>query len=73
MAKKRSNKQPYLTKRILVSAARSGIRKAAKETMEIMGFVVIVKDGWVVKKYRDGKIEKLERLESPENTRLVLD
>jgi len=73
MAKRRSNKQPYLTKRILVSAARAGIKKAAEETMEIMGFVVIVKDGWVVKKYRDGTIEKLERLEPLENTRLVLD
>ena len=73
MARGKSNKRPYLTKRILVSAARSGIRKAAKETMDIMGFNVIVKDGWVVKIYPDGTIEKLERLESPENTKLVLD
>jgi hypothetical protein len=73
MKKRGSKKRAYLTKRILISAARSGIRKAAKETMEIMGFVVIVKDGWVVKKYRDGTIEKLERLESTENTKLVLD
>jgi hypothetical protein len=73
MARRKTNRPLYLTKRILVSAARSGIRKAAKETMDIMGFVVIVENGWVVKKYRDGKIEKLERLESPENTNLVLD
>ena len=73
MEKRRSNKRAYLTKRILISAARSAIRKAAKETMDIMGYNVVVKNGWVVKIYPDGTIEKLERLESPENTKLVLD
>jgi hypothetical protein len=73
MAKKRSNKEPYLTKRILVSAARAGGREAAKNAMDIMGYVVVVKNGWIVRKYPDGTIEKLERLESTENTKLVLD
>jgi hypothetical protein len=73
MEKRRSKKRAYLTKRILISAARTGGRKAAKETMDIMGYNVVVKNGWVVKVYPDGTIEKLERLESTENTKLVLD
>ncbi len=50
---------PYLTKRLLVSAAKRGIRKAAAETMQIMGCNVIAKDGWVVKIFADGTIEKI--------------
>ena len=38
-------KQPYLTKTSLVSAVRSGIRKAAAETMEGMGYVFIAENG----------------------------
>jgi len=54
--------KPYLTKRLLVSAAKRGIRKAAAETMQIMGYVIIAQNGWVIKKYADGRIEKIEQL-----------
>jgi hypothetical protein len=61
---KGSNKKTaYLTKRILISAASQGIRAAAAETMEIMGYVVIAMDGWVVKKYSDGRIERISKIE----------
>lgn len=73
MEKKRSNKQPYLTKRILVRVARAAGKKAAQETMDIMGYNVVVKNGWVVKLFPDGTTEKLERLETSENIELVLD
>ncbi len=73
-AKKIAAKQPYLTKRRLVSAAKSGIRKAAAETMEVMGYVVIAEDGWLVKKYADGRIEKISPIERANpNESLVLD
>lgn len=70
---KKTNKRPYLTKRILIRAARAGIRKAEKETLAIMGFNVIAENGWVVKKFLDGRIEKIARLESAENSQIVLD
>jgi hypothetical protein len=54
---------PYLTKRLLVSAAKSGVRKAAEETMQIMGYTIIAQNGWVVKKYPDGRTLKLKRIE----------
>jgi len=58
----------YLTKRRLVSAARTGIRNAAANTMDVMGYTVVAQDGWVVKKYADGTIEKLEPLAKQEET-----
>lgn len=62
-AKKTKQSRPYLTKRLLVSAAKRGIREAADETMRIMGHIVIAKDGWIVKKYANGEIEKIEKIE----------
>ena len=70
---KASNKRPYLTKRRLASAARTGIRKAAVETMELMGYTVIADNGWVVKKYADGHIEKISQIETINNGSLALD
>jgi len=63
-AKRKSSRQPYLTKRRLASAARSGIRKAAAETMQVMGYTVIAENGWVIKKYADGRIEKMSQIET---------
>ncbi|HEY2581159.1 MAG TPA: hypothetical protein VGI43_05115 [Mucilaginibacter sp.] len=54
----------YLTKRILVNKAKSAGKVAAKNAMEIMGYVVTVKDGWIVKQYQDGKIEQIEQLQT---------
>lgn len=63
-AKRKSGRQPYLTKRRLASAARSGIRKAAAETMHVMGYTVIAENGWVIKKYADGRIERMSQIET---------
>ena len=54
----------YLTKRTLVSKAKSAGKAAAKNAMDIMGYVVTVKDGWVVKIHEGGRIEKLQQLEN---------
>jgi hypothetical protein len=72
-ANRKSTTEPsaYLTKRRLVSAARAGVRKAAAETMQIMGYTVIAHKGWVVKKYVDGRIEKISPIE-PVNTNGIL-
>ena len=73
-AKKAAAKQPYLTKRRLASAAKAGIRKAAAETMEVMGYVIIAEDGWLIKKYADGRKEQISPIErvNPNET-LALD
>lgn len=72
--KKAAVKQPYLTKRRLVSAARSGIRKAAAETMEVMGYVIIAENGWLVKRHLDGRTERISPIErANSNESLALD
>jgi len=54
----------YLTKRVIVSKAKSAGRVAAKNAMELMGYVVTVKEGWVVKEHQDGRIERIEKLQT---------
>ncbi len=66
----------YLTKRRLASAARTGIRIAAANTMDVMGYTVVAYRGWVVKKFADGRIEKIEPLANPnkeKNANISLD
>ena len=59
----------YLTKRRLVSAARKGIRIAAARTMQVMGYTIVAQNGWIVKKYPDGTIQKIEKLASTSKKR----
>lgn len=54
----------YLTKRLLVGNAQSAGKVAARNAMEIMGYVVTVRDGWVVRAHSDGRIEQLEKLQT---------
>ncbi len=54
----------YLTKKILVGKAKSAGKIAAKNAMDVMGYVVTVKDGWVVREHRDGSIDKIEKLQT---------
>ena len=64
----------YLTKRILTKAARTGFTNAAANTMQVMGYNVIVHSGWVVKKYADGRIEKIKKLDKTNSrTAIALD
>lgn len=72
-AKKRTSKTgAYLTKRIVASAAKNGAQKAARRAMNIMGHVVVAHDGWVVKQFADGSIQRLEAIPNS-NTQVVLD
>ena len=75
MANKKTNGAPhaYLTKRILVSSARRAGLKASKEAMQIMGYIVVAQDGWIIKKFADGRIEKLEAIEPAENVEIAFD
>jgi len=69
-----SIKKTYLTKRRLASAARKSMRIAAISTMDVMGYTIVAHKGWVVKKYADGKIEKITPLATAkENTNINLD
>ena len=69
----RRNRPAYLTKRILVNAARKGVSKAARETMDVMGYVIEAQNGWVVKMFPDGTIIRISPIQPSENRRIVLD
>ena len=68
---KAKNRDP-LTKKILKEAASVGFSKAAAKTMKVMGYNVIVQDGWVVKKFANGHIKKISKLETT-NKPVILD
>jgi len=63
----------YLTKRILIQRARAGIKKAEKEAMLIAGYLVVAEDGWVVKKYKDGTVERIKKIATVSNENLAFD
>lgn len=47
----------YLTKRLVVNNARRAGLAAAKNAMQVMGFIVVAQGNNVVKKYADGRTE----------------
>lgn len=55
----------YLTKRTVVSTAKAAGKKAEKVAMDTMGYVVVAQDGWIVRKNKDGSIERLQRIPQP--------
>ena len=58
-----SQKEPvYLTKRVLKRTSRKAIIRASQRAMKIAGYIVSVQDGWVVRIYRDNKVEKISKL-----------
>lgn len=74
MQEKEKNTKVYLTKRALISATKKGMREAAKETISVMGYNVVSEDGWIVKKYPDGRIERIKQMEEVKRpAKLILD
>jgi hypothetical protein len=51
-----------LTKNILENAARKSMGKAAEETMKVMGYNVVARNGWVVKIFPNNKVERISRI-----------
>jgi len=48
--------------KILLRAIQKRGKQCAKEAMELMGFIVTVENGWVVRKNSDGSTVKIEQL-----------
>lgn len=69
-----SSKKEYVTKRLLKRGSKRAFKSASKEAMEANGYVVVVIDGWVVKEFSDGRVEKLEKLDTEmADQELILD
>lgn len=54
----------YLTKRLLVANAQSAGKVAARNAMEVMGYLVKERGGWVVRTHSDGRVEQIEKLQT---------
>ena len=51
-----------LTKKFLETAARKSMEEAAEETMKVMGYNIIAKNGWVVKVFPNNKVERISQI-----------
>ena len=66
--------KPYFTKRILIRKSTEAFQEASEKAMELLGYIVVARDGWVVKEYKDGTVEKIEKIEvNNKNQKLILD
>jgi len=69
-----NSKKEYITKRLLKRGSKKAFKLASKEAMEANGYIIVVKDGWVVKEFSDGRIERQEKLDSElAGLELILD
>ncbi len=63
-------KEAYLGKRELKRAASKGIKEASIQAMEVAGSVLTVENGWLVRRYKDSRVEKIEKLPSAKKSNL---
>lgn len=67
-------KLKYISTKLVSDKSKSAFQEGASRAMKTNGYVVIAQDGWVVKKYSDGNIERLEQLElHQQNLKVILD
>jgi hypothetical protein len=55
----RLNTKDDLTKNFLETAARKSTEEAAEETMKVMGYNIIAKNGWIVKVFPNNKMKRI--------------
>lgn len=60
------------SKRMFQRAIKRGVRSAAQETMEVMGYNIIARNGWIVKVFRDGTSQNVKKIQAVKR-RLILD
>lgn len=64
----------YLTKQLLVRKSTKAFQEASEKAMNSVGYIIIARDGWIIKEFKDGKIEQLVELEGHnEKQELTLD
>ena len=62
-------KERYLTSRDLNRAVARAFREASEHAKTVTDSLVVAKDGWIVRKHTDGRIEKIERIPDPDPDR----
>lgn len=54
----------YISKRLVVRGSEKAFKTAANKAIRVNGYVVVVKDGWVVKEFLNGKVERIKQIDS---------
>ncbi len=69
----KTNKR-YITKRLVVKKSNGEFKRAASKAIQDNGYVIVAKDGWIVKEYLDGNIERIRRIDTNDvNQEIILD
>lgn len=68
-----TTEKAYLTKRVVERATRKGMKIAAQRTMDAIGYIVVAREGWLMKVFPDGQTENIRQLEQTANIPLILD
>lgn len=64
----------YISTKLVSRKSKSAFKQRASRAMSANGYVIIAHEGWLVKKFKGGRIEKIEKLNSSEqNQTLILD
>ena len=69
----KKSKLKYISTRLVSHKSKSAFQEGARRAMSTNGYIVIVNDGWVVKKFSTGIIEKIEQLSDTHNLKVILD
>jgi hypothetical protein len=54
----------YIRTRLVKKQSQIAFQEGAQKAMAVNGYVVIAQQGWIVKKYSDGKIEKIKEIDT---------
>ena len=57
------------TKEEIIKILYKTTKEASNNAMNKIGYIVIAKDGWIVKEFKNGTIEKIKPIESYEKFR----
>ena len=64
----------YITTRLVKRKAKEAFMEGAQKAMESNGFVIVAEDGWVVRKSKNGTIERIKEIKSDSSgLKLILD
>ena len=71
---RKAKKIKYISTRMVSRKSRSAFQEGAKFAMRVNGYAIEAHDGWVVKKFSDGRIEKMKELDNNnQDLELILD
>lgn len=65
-------KKEYISKRLVERGSKRIFKKDANKALHDNGYVIIAKDGWVVKELSNGEIQRIRKIDSSGITPKIL-